>query len=115
MAIVNQYKRAAKGALPMVDYLTALLAISTFTMLSFRGLIFTYHGLATILIWAWLVILLLFLVRLSWRVLDIKIFHIYAVKIGLIGVLESSALPVVTLLVTTLVICNIVFGYVPFT
>jgi len=115
MPIVNQYLKAPKKTtLHLYEYVTLVFCISTFSMVAFRGLIFHFYGAASVLIWIWMVISLIFVIRISSLTLGSSIIEPLIYKYGLHSFVHSKYLYLIVIILTASVILNLLFSFLPF-
>ena len=109
MAIVNQYIKKQQNKLLSIDYFCSLFAISTFIMLCLRGMILSYRGFFTVIIWSWLLLLLMYLIKISREILDIDMYFNFSINSWLRFVVLFKHLNMVILIFTLAIIANTLF------
>jgi hypothetical protein len=106
MAIADQYKKPLIR-LSSIDYFCGLFAVSTFVALCLRGLVLGYDGIFSIIIWVWLLLLTVYLIKISREILDINIFYNQFINSRLNFILLYKHLNIIILTLTLVITTNI--------
>gem|GEM_PF-5318711 len=104
MALVNQYNKNPQKTIRSIDYFCGLFALSTFITLCIRGLILSYRGFLSIIIWIWLLVLLVYLIKISFEILENDFFYNIFSKTRLRHILVYNHLNILVLILTSLIL-----------